>query len=82
MTFDSEYDAFKAYAESYPDGTVLLVDTYDVLKSGVPNAIRTAREVLEPMGKKLIGIRLVPEILPICPRRQGRCWMKQGFRTV
>lgn len=43
MTFDSEYDAFKAYAESYPDGTVLLVDTYDVLKSGVPNAIRTAR---------------------------------------
>ena len=33
-------------------------DTYDVLKSGVPNAIRTAREVLEPMGKKLIGIRL------------------------
>lgn len=58
MTFDSEYDAFKAYAESYPDGTVLLVDTYDVLKSGVPNAIRTAREVLEPMGKKLIGIRL------------------------
>lgn len=58
MTFDSEYDAFKAYAESYPDGTVLLVDTYDVLKSGVPNAIRTAKEVLEPMGKKLIGIRL------------------------
>ena len=58
MTFDCEYDAFKAYAESYPDGTVLLVDTYDVLKSGVPNAIRTAREVLEPMGKRLIGIRL------------------------
>lgn len=58
MTFECEYDAFKAYAESYPDGTVLLVDTYDVLKSGVPNAIRTAREVLEPMGKRLIGIRL------------------------
>ncbi len=58
MTFECEYDAFKAYAESYPDGTVLLVDTYDVLKSGVPNAIRTAREVLEPMGKRLNGIRL------------------------
>lgn len=58
MTFDSEYEAFEAYARSYPDGTVLLVDTYDVLKSGVPNAIRTAREVLEPMGKKLLGIRL------------------------
>lgn len=58
MTFDSEYEAFEAYARSYPDGTVLLVDTYDVLKSGVPNAIRTAKEVLGPMGKKLLGIRL------------------------
>ena len=58
MSFDSEYEAFRAYAESYPDATVLLVDTYDVLKSGVPNAIRIAREVLEPVGKKLKGIRL------------------------
>lgn len=58
MCFDNEYEAFKAYAESYPDSTVLLVDTYDVLKSGVPNAIRIAKEVLEPMGKRLKGIRL------------------------
>lgn len=58
MTFDNEYDAFKTYAENYPDATLLLVDTYDVLKSGVPNAIRTAKEVLEPMGKRLKGIRL------------------------
>lgn len=58
MSFDSEYEAFRAYAESYPDATVLLVDTYDVLKSGVPNAIRIAREVLEPAGKRLKGIRL------------------------
>lgn len=58
MSFDREYDAFRAYAESYPDSTVLLVDTYDVLHSGVPNAIRTAREVLEPLGKRLKGIRL------------------------
>ncbi len=58
MCFASEYEAFKAYAESYPDATVLLVDTYDVLKSGVPNAIRAAKEVLEPMGKRLKGIRL------------------------
>lgn len=42
----------------YPDATVLLVDTYDVLHSGVPNAIRVAKEVLEPMGKRLKGIRL------------------------
>lgn len=58
MSFENEYQAFRAYAESYPDSTVLLVDTYDVLKSGVPNAIRTAREVLAPLGKRLKGIRL------------------------
>ncbi|MCD8326519.1 MAG: nicotinate phosphoribosyltransferase [Lachnospiraceae bacterium] len=58
MSFDSEYEAFKAFAENYPDSSSLLVDTYDVLKSGVPNAIRVAREVLEPMGKRLKSIRL------------------------
>ena len=58
MYHDSEYEAFKAYAEVYPDGAVFLVDTYDVLNSGVPNAIKVAKEVLEPMGKRLKGIRL------------------------
>ena len=56
--FDNEFEAFKAYATSYPDNAVLLVDTYNVLKSGIPNAIRTAREVLKPMGKRLRGIRI------------------------
>lgn len=58
MYFRNEYEAFKAYAENYPDGTVLLLDTYNVLKSGVPNAIRVAKEVLEPMGKRLKGVRI------------------------
>ena len=58
MYYDDEYTAFKNYAEKYPDATLLLVDTYDVLHSGVPNAIRVAKEVLEPMGKKLLGVRL------------------------
>jgi len=58
MFYDSEFEAFKKYALNYPDTTVLLVDTYDVLRSGVPNAIRVAHEVLEPMGKRLKGIRL------------------------
>lgn len=58
MYFGDEYTAFKKYAQTYPDAAVLLVDTYDVLESGVPNAIRTAKEVLEPMGKRLQGIRL------------------------
>lgn len=56
--FDSEYEAFKAYATSYPDSTTLLVDTYNTLKSGVPNAIRVGKEVLEPMGKRLKAIRI------------------------
>jgi len=58
QSFDTEYEAFKAYAQTYPDSCVLLVDTYDTLKSGVPNAIRVAEEVLKPMGKRLKGIRL------------------------
>ncbi|NLC85187.1 MAG: nicotinate phosphoribosyltransferase [Ruminococcaceae bacterium] len=58
QTFDTEYEAFKAYAMSYPDSTVLLVDTYNTLKSGIPNAIRIAREVLEPQGCRLKGVRI------------------------
>ncbi len=58
MMFPNEYEAFKAYAESYPDNCVLLVDTYDTLTSGVPNAIRVYDEVLKPMGKRPGGIRL------------------------
>ncbi len=58
MYHDNEYAAFKHFAEMYPDNAILLVDTYDVLESGVPNAIRVAKEVLEPMGKRLKGIRL------------------------
>ncbi|NLY42456.1 MAG: nicotinate phosphoribosyltransferase [Clostridiaceae bacterium] len=56
--FPSELDAFKAYARTYPDNCVLLVDTYNVLKSGIPNAIRTAREELEPRGYRLKGVRI------------------------
>lgn len=58
MFYQDEYTAFKKYAETYPDNTVLLVDTYDVLKSGIPNAIRVAKEILKPMGKRLKGIRI------------------------
>ena len=56
--FDTEYEAFKAYCEMYPNNATLLVDTYNTLKSGVPNAIRAFNEVLKPMGIKKCGIRL------------------------
>ena len=56
--FDSEYDAFKTYCELYPDNPTLLVDTYNTLKSGIPNAIKVFREVLLPQGKTKCAIRL------------------------
>lgn len=56
--FNSEYDAFKTYCEMYPDNPTLLVDTYNTLKSGVPNAIKVFKEVLLPQGKTKCAIRL------------------------
>jgi nicotinate phosphoribosyltransferase len=56
--FDSEYDAFKKYCEVYPHSAVVLVDTYNVIKSGVPNAIKVFDEVLKPIGARPIGIRI------------------------
>ena len=55
--FDTEYDAFKAYCETYPTNATLLVDTYNSLQSGVPNAIRAFNEVLRPKGITKCGIR-------------------------
>ncbi len=58
QAFDTELEAFKAYATLYPNNCVLLVDTYNVLKSGVPNAIKAFQEVLVPMGARPKGIRI------------------------
>lgn len=56
--FDTEYEAFKAYAEVYPDNCYLLVDTYDVLREGIPNAIKVFNEVILPQGYRPKGIRI------------------------
>ena len=56
--FDSEYEAFRTYCELYPTNATLLVDTYNTLKSGIPNAIRVFNEVLKPRGITKCGIRL------------------------
>ena len=53
MYHDNEYEAFKKFAEIYPDNAILLVDTYDVLHSGVPNAIRVAKRSFNANGKKI-----------------------------
>lgn len=56
--FDSELEAFEEYCRVYPHGAVLLVDTYNVLKSGVPNAIKAFDNILKPLGARPVGIRL------------------------
>lgn len=56
--FPDEYTAFKTYCELYPHNATLLVDTYNVLHSGVPNAIKVFKEVLEPQGITQCGIRI------------------------
>lgn len=56
--FDDEYTAFKTYCELYPDNATLLVDTYNVISSGIPNAIRAFNDVLKPKGIKKCGIRI------------------------
>ena len=56
--FDSEYDAFCEYAKQYPDDCSLVVDTYDTIRSGVPNAIKAFDDILKPMGKRPVSIRV------------------------
>lgn len=58
QAFDSEYEAFYAYAKTYPNNCTLLIDTYNVLKSGLPNAIRVFNEVLKPQGITNCGVRI------------------------
>lgn len=56
--FPSEYEAFERYTKLYPDNCTLLIDTYSVLKSGIPNAIQVFDNVLKPMGKRPKGVRI------------------------
>ncbi len=80
--FDSEYEAFKAYAERYPDNCMLLVDTYNTLKSGVPNAIRVFDEVLKPMGKAPKGIRIDSGDIAYLSKRAREMLREAGYGDV
>lgn len=79
MFFEDEYTAFKKYAEIYPQATVLLVDTYDVLYSGIPNAIRIAHEVLAPQGHRLAGVRVDSGDLAYLSKRIRKMLDKAGL---
>lgn len=58
QSFDSEYEAFKTYAELYPNNCTFLIDTYNTLESGLPNAIKVFNEVLKPQGIRPSAVRL------------------------
>ncbi len=81
QSFPSELEAFRAYAATYPDRTTLLVDTYDTLKSGVPNAIQAARELREK-GHELLAIRLDSGDLAWLSKEARRMLDQAGFPNV
>ena len=81
MAFPTELDAFRAYARSFPASTMLLVDTYDTLKSGVPNAITVAGE-LKQAGDRLLGVRLDSGDLAYLSREARRMFDEAGFPDV
>ena len=77
--FPTEYEAFKAYAEVYPDSCTLLIDTYNVLKSGLPNAIKVAKDVLLPKGKRLKGVRIDSGDITYLSKKIRKELDKEGF---
>jgi nicotinate phosphoribosyltransferase len=81
QSFHDELTAFQAYADAFPDSSVLLVDTYDTLKSGVPNAITVARQLRE-RGHALRGIRLDSGDIANLSREARRMFDEAGFPEV
>ncbi len=81
MNFPSELEAFRAYAQTYPDATLLLVDTYDTLKSGVPNAIKVFNE-LRAAGHEPIGIRLDSGDLAYLTKKARKMLDDAGFSNT
>ena len=77
--FPTEYDAFKKYAEMYPDNCVLLVDTYNVLRHGVPDAIKVFDEVLKPMGKRPKGVRIDSGDIAYLSKKARKMLDEAGF---
>ncbi len=79
---DDEYVAFLNFAKAYPNNCVLLVDTYDVLKRGVPNAIRVAKEFLIPNGYQLKGIRIDSGDLAYLSKEAKKMLVEAGLKDT
>lgn len=79
QSFDNEYEAFCAYARQYPHNCTLLVDTYNVLESGIPNAIRAFNEILLPLGCRPVGIRIDSGDLTYLSKKARKMLDDAGF---
>ncbi len=77
--FDSEYEAFTAFAKLYPDDCVLLIDTYDTMDKGLPNAIKAFNDVLVPMNKRPKGVRIDSGDLAYLSKKIRRVLNEAGF---
>lgn len=82
QSFDSEYEAFKAYAKAYPNDCTLLIDTYNVVKSGIPNAIRVFDEVLKPMGIRPKGVRIDSGDITYLTKKMRKMLDEAGYEDV
>ncbi len=80
--FDTEYEAFRTYCELYPNNATLLVDTYDVLRSGVPNAIRAFKEVLLPQGSEQTSAKPLARITIDAEGNYFASWGKDKDRHI
>lgn len=79
---ESEYEAFLDYAKSNPNNCIFLVDTYDTLRSGIPNAIKVARDYLIPNGYKFKGIRIDSGDLAYLSKEARRILDENGFNDT
>ena len=77
--FDSEYEAFETYCRIYPNNATLLIDTYNVLNSGLPNAIRAFKEILVPQGIRNFGVRIDSGDIAYLTKKIRAAFIREGF---
>lgn len=82
QSFDTEQEAFEAYANTFPQNCVLLVDTYNVIKSGVPNAIKVFDKILKPKGIRPAGIRIDSGDIAYLSKKARYLLDQAGYRDV
>lgn len=81
QAFDTEYEAFKTYALAYPENCILLIDTYDTINSGLPNAMRIFKEILEPRGLSG-GVRIDSGDLAYLSKEIRKILDENGFKDA